>query len=88
MPRVENQGDNVTEWCEREDEGSSTYDVCTRCHARLEADPFRFDDKLQPYGPKEPDGDEGWGGDVSHPPYDDEEYDCAVCGKRLTGKDD
>jgi len=26
--------------------------------------------------------------DTDHPPYDEEEYDCDHCGKRLTGRDD
>ena len=87
MPRVENMGDNVTEWCTASGEGSSTFDVCKGCAAKLETDPHRYDDELAVYGPHEPDGTDGRGGDCSAPDYDDEEYNCAVCDRRLTGRD-
>jgi hypothetical protein len=83
MPRVENLGKNVDEWYEEYEEGTSTHDVCNDCHEELEQDPSCFNNKLTPYN-GDPQGDEGWGGDCARPDYDDEEYDCEVCGKRLT----
>jgi hypothetical protein len=89
MPRVENLGTNVDEWWEREQEGSSTFDVCFDCHCDLENDPHAYDDELAPYN-GDPSGDAGRGGDVEHPSYDesDIDYDCEVCGAKLTGLDD
>lgn len=88
--RVENLGKNVDEWyAKNRGDGSSTHDVCRGCANRLEKNPHAFDDKLKPYN-GDPQGDEGWGGDVDHPPYDDDpgSYKCAACGKKLTdGRD-
>ncbi len=48
-----------------------------------------FNDKLTPYNNGEPQGDEGWGGECSHPGYEENgDYKCAVCGKKLTDKDE
>lgn len=88
MPRVENMGENVTEWCEKTGDGSSTFNLCTDCHDVLEDDPHAFDKKLKPYGDGEPEGDEGRGGDASHPSYDEDDYTCDVCGCKLTSDDD
>ncbi len=82
MPRVENLGTNVTTFCEESDEGSSTFDVCNTCHADLELDPHAFDYKLKPFN-GDPEGDDGRGGDVEHPPYNDCMYDCEVCSVPL-----
>lgn len=87
MPRVENLGPNVHAWCEETHEGSSIRDVCTDCYADLQADPHAHDDELKPYGLGEPQGTEGWGGAVEHPPYEDElpyvVHRCDVCRVRL-----
>lgn len=88
MPRVENLGANVDEWNRIEDEHSSTYDVCRHCYEDLETDPNAHNQDLVPYNNNEPQGEDGWGGDLFHPSYEEEDYECAVCGKHLTEDDD
>jgi hypothetical protein len=85
MPRVENLGQNVDEWYKTARSGSSTHDVCSHCNRILLHDPKHF--KLQPYNTREPQGDKGWGGEVEHPDYEDSDYTCAACGRKLTKKD-
>jgi hypothetical protein len=87
MPRVENLGKNVDEWYEEYEEGTSTHDVCASCWADLQAVPDAYNDKLTPYN-GDPQGDEGWGGEVCHPSYNEDDYDCEVCGDHLTEDDD
>jgi hypothetical protein len=85
--RVTNLGKNVEEWSDRTGEGSSTYNLC-RYHARwLDSDPHCFDNELNPYHIDEPVGEDGWGGDVEHPNFDDDEYRCVLkdCRCLLTG---
>ena len=89
MPRVENLGDSVQDWCDnRHRDGGTTYDVCTACYRMLQADPHRFDWQLAPLEPGEPRGLDGWGGDVDHLPYAYSVAHCAVCGVPLTSVDD
>ena len=93
MPRVENVGRNVDGWAKSSrGYASSTYDVCRGCNEQLADDPHAFDAHLQPYNPDEPQGVDGWAGDVSHPPYTEDECDgeyyCAVCSAALTDDDD
>lgn len=88
MPRVSNSGINVDLWYERVGEASSTHDVCKGCHQKLEKDPNRFNHILTPYQREEPQGVDGWEGDVDHPPYSECDYQCTVCGKKLTSRDD
>ena len=83
MPRVENTGQNVSKYCEESGEGSSTYDVCGDCYDGLQCDPNFYNEQLTPYN-GDPQGDEGWTGDANRPPYDDDDYECAVCGVHLT----
>ncbi len=83
MPRVENLGNNVSEWYEETGEGTSTHDVCNNCHEELEQDPKCFNEQLVPYN-GDPQGDEGWSGDSARPDYDDSGYNCEVCGVLLT----
>ena len=89
--RVDNLGKNVDVWYETESggNGSSTHDVCLDCHSQLRIDPHCFDNKLQPYN-GDPQGEDGWGSNVEHPPYEDvpELYRCQVCDKPLTHVDD
>ena len=92
MPRVENYGFNVTEWYQTEarGNGTSTHDVCMECYEQLRIDPHAFDDAgLYPYN-GDPQGDLGFGGDVEHPPYYDDEYYCQVsfCRRLLTQDED
>lgn len=94
MPRIENAGPAVDEWCDRTGSGSSTFDLCNRCWlndvwnepaAQVVAE---YPD-LAPYN-GEPVGEtfEACGSE-SHPPYDDpDNYSCAICGRTLTCKDD
>jgi hypothetical protein len=85
--RVENLGANVSEWCLLTGEGSTTYDVCMGGIRELEDDPHCHDDLLAPQGMNtahgdEPQGVDGWGGDVIHPPYDEmdpRDRICAIC---------
>lgn len=85
MPRVENLGPNVDAWYAKSGgDGTSTYDLCAECAGELDGSPHLFNDKLQPYQHNEPQGDDGWGGEVEHPPYDDgDDYRCTVCNRRL-----
>lgn len=76
MPRVENTGDNVSEWYENDgDSGSSTLDVCNVCYKELLRDPKSLNNKLRPYN-GDPQGDSGWVGDIDRPDYDDQDYCC------------
>jgi hypothetical protein len=87
MPRVENLGENVDWWYENEGggNGSSTHDVCNNCASKLRQNPHAFDHLLEPYN-GDPQGDRGWGGDVVHPEYDGEGYECAVCDRPLNDR--
>lgn len=87
MPRIENIGDNVSEYCERTGEGSSTFDICTDCASHLETDPHVYDAILSPYN-GDPEGDEGYEAGCVHPDYDEEGYLCTFCYKPLTSIDD
>lgn len=89
MPQVENLGQNVHTWHETADSGSSTHDLCLEHYRILMADPHAFENVLVPYNTDEPQGELGWGGDVEHPPYEDDPLHskCKVCGKRLTAED-
>ncbi len=86
--RVENLGANVSAWCKKTGEGSTTYDLCVTCHAELLNDPHSLDNDLTPQGPGEPQGEDGYGGDVEHPSYNDTEYNCTICGTVLMDKED
>jgi len=87
MPRVDNLGSNVHEWCESHRETSSTHDVCMRCYKHLKSDPHFYDGELKPYN-GDPPGIDGWGGDVEHPAYEYDDYTCAVCERKLKESDD
>ena len=87
MPRVENCGENVSQWCEETGEGSSTLDLCNFCARQLKHDPHVFGDNLQPYN-GDPVGTDGWFAGVEHPSYSGEGYGCDVCGETLSGRDD
>lgn len=88
MPRVENLGPSVDEFCGRTGNGSSTWDVCASCYRLhdLEQGTTEVNHRLIPYN-GDPDGEER-GGNVDHPPYEDMDYRCELCGKHLTSKDD
>jgi hypothetical protein len=91
MPRVENLGPNVDAWYRTNNPdgaGSSTHDVCAAHAELLEDAPHAFNQQLVPYHAREPQGEDGWGGDVAHPPYDDDDYRCAVCNHRLHDDED
>lgn len=90
MPRVENMGEAVDEWCNRTGNGSSTWDVCITCYEELDLENGTdlVNDKLEPYN-GDPDG-EMRGGNVEHPDFGDDlcsDYRCMVCGKPLTEED-
>jgi len=86
MPRIENMGENVSEFCEASGDGSSTFDLCACCAEVLEDDPHAYDAELEPYN-GDPYGDDGYGGDCEHPDYDEEDYVCEICGDQLTALD-
>ena len=83
MPRIENHGDNVTEWCVETGSGSTTHDLCNSCYKGVEKNPHK---KLDLYN-GDPLGEAGWLGEIEHPNYSEDDYNCAVCHKRLTYKD-
>ena len=84
MPRVENNGDNVTEWCVRTSNGSTTHDICNTCYKVVQKNPHAF--VLDCYN-GDPLGNAGWWGEIEHPSYSECDYRCEVCKKRLTSKD-
>jgi len=90
MPRVENLGANIDAWSKESHEGSTTHDVCTSCHRKLEKNPHEFDRQLTPLTLDEPQGDLGWGGEVAHPSYAEgfQDYHCKACRRKLAEKDD
>lgn len=90
MPRIENSGDNVTDWCNTTGNGSSTHDVCKSCYSKLankgKDAAARLAKGLYLYN-GDPVGSDGWVGDIDHPPYEEEDYSCSSCGKKLTARD-
>lgn len=88
MPRVEALGKNIDKFCRETGDGSSTYDVCRDCHNDLVNDPHCYDDELGVYNGEPDEPEDGWGGEVEHPDYVDEDYRCAVCNELLTEEDD
>ena len=88
MPRVENCGPAVDAFCRSTGEGASTHDICADCAQDLIDDPHGFNDKLVTYNGAEQ-GELGWADeDCPHPPYEGEDYRCAICNVRLTEDDD
>ena len=87
MPRIENIGKNVSDWCEESGEGSSTIDICNGCAAHLESDPHVYDGILSTYK-GDPQGEDGWEAGCVHPDYEDENYICEICFEPLTRDDD
>jgi hypothetical protein len=92
MPRIENTGDNVDEFCQRTGNGSSTWDVCIECYEDYDLEDGsnldEVNDKLVPYN-GDPDGVMR-GGSVEHPDYSDgfcDGYRCEICKAPLTEKD-
>ena len=87
MPRIDNCGKNVADYCEKTGEGSSTFDVCNECASELHHFPHAFDEFLPPYN-GDPLGDEGYFAGCEHPPYDECDYTCEICEAKLTAEDD
>ena len=92
MPRFSNEGPAVSEWCDREGEGSSTRDLCNICADKIVSTPWPAEatEPGEPCGVHCP-------GDVEHPPYREGEYqasqvwwgyDCDQCGRPLGPADD
>lgn len=78
------------DFCERTGNGSSNFDLCCSCAKDWDGI-GELPSECGPYN-GEPEGegiqyqlvgDDG----AAHPCYEDEEYDCEVCGKRLTKED-
>ena len=89
MPRFSNEGPAVSEWCDREGEGSSTRDLCNICADKIVGTPWPAEaikNTGEPCGVHCP-------GDVEHPPYEQdgegwEGYDCDQCERPLGPADD
>jgi hypothetical protein len=66
------------------DSRSDPLDFCVKCFPKSE------DAAMTLYGNRR-DGPDGrgncFGYDAEHPPYEDEDYDCYSCGKRLRERD-
>jgi hypothetical protein len=78
MPRIELIPEDFDE---NSGDGSPTIDVC-----REHADVFVEGEKWEWEGGDNSDCVIG-STDVDHPPYEDDEYLCAVCGQQLTNDD-
>jgi len=86
MPRVENTGDNVSQYCEESGEGSSTFDICGGCEIDLIGDETCFVGILKPYN-GDPIGHDGHSSGADHPPYSECDYTCDVCNNPLKDED-
>lgn len=65
-------------------DGSPTIDVCCRCiKAFAERDPLP-EEIFDNYPPETRTGST----DVAHPPYEDDVYNCHLCGRRLSSERD
>lgn len=84
--RVSNLGANVLVWSTQSEDALSNYDVCTGCFQKLEVNPHCFDNLLPPYHYEEPQGSDGWGGNIEHTNYSAYEHRCKVCGLLLKGE--
>lgn len=84
MPRLENCGPSVDKFCRETGNGSSTHDVCRHC-APADGE-FIKDKGLVPYN-GDPEGEEGWTGEVEHPCYSECDYRCVICKAKLTEDD-
>ena len=85
MPRVANESPAVTQWSQETGDGGSSWDLCLGCYWDMVGRPIQ-ETGLLTYRGGEPQGTIEGGAD--HPPYEDEDYDCDVCGRRLTWRDD
>ena len=92
MPRMEIEpADESTEvafklW-QKKGDGSTTFDVCQTCADEVDGLSLRdISDKLKPKN-GEPSGSYCLTGEVEHPPYEDEEYFCEICGQKLRQED-
>ena len=85
MPRLENSGTAVNDFCERTGEGSSTFDLCKGCAAYYRGN-TTAGAGLKLYHQGEPNGT--LEGDVEHPDYDDLDYKCEICDHLLTDRHD
>ncbi len=64
-------------------DGSPTIDVCCDCvKAFTESEPLP-EEIAEQYHPESLTGST----DVAHPPYEDDDYECFLCGKRLDDED-
>lgn len=69
------------------DSGSDPHDFCKRCFPPTEQQAERIFANTNKFGI----GPDGRGNcfayDAEHPPYEHENYDCEVCHKHLSAKD-
>ena len=83
MPRIENSGTDVENWCESSGNASSTIDMCCGCAKDMENERFPYPayngDPIGVCSALESD---------SHPPYVECDYVCAICGDDLESCDD
>jgi len=95
MPRIHNEGPLVSQWHKRTEEGSGTADVCRSCWNEILEDPTRHQLKLWEGCCISGEPSQFWLA-VGEPPepFDQLDYDCAICDKRLgysdnaNGRDD
>ena len=83
MPRIELI---PADWDTESGDGTPTIDVCRACSHEFQ-EGFEVPESLCDSS----DYDDTYivgECDVEHPPYDDCEYDCEVCGNQLKGRDD
>jgi hypothetical protein len=86
MPRVTNTGEEVKQWAERTGEIPTWGDLCFECADSERDTADAFQDDLSVEGRQEPQG--MWEVGAEHPPYDQEDYSCEICSKKLTEEDD
>jgi len=79
MPRLNNDHENDS-YYSNSGNPQSDADVCNDCVDGIVGQQFTGETY-----PGEPVG--VFGNDVDHPPYEDDDYHCCVCGELLTNQD-
>lgn len=84
MPRISFNHADIDAWYEKEDEGTSTFDVCTDCFTDGDtAETLGLTDKGYNGDPIPADADAEETGE-DHPEIEETDYTCDCCGRRLT----
>lgn len=69
------------------DSASDPIDFCKRCYPKTEEEAEKEYGDVTKTGEGPDDRGNCFGYDAEHPPYEDEEYDCTICHKRLKERD-